>query len=151
MKKRWAAVLLVLLGCALLCAGCGGKEEANDDQAEDNREIEEISESGEANKRKDAPQIKITSGQHMDWYSEDGSVWLLHGEYAEVTVEGEGYENVAAAVNAWSRERADSMLAQGEGAARLEEEESLERADTDYYRYSIFQDIIVARADCRGI
>lgn len=148
MKKGWMIALLAVSALAL--TGCGGKEEANDNPAADASEAEEITGDEEADAKKDAPQIEIASGQNMDWYSEDGSSWLLHAEYEEVSVEGEGYENAAAAVGAWSDEQVERLRAQGEESSRLaEEDEAL--TESDYYQYSIFHELKTARADSRVI
>lgn len=144
MKKGW--MLALLAASALALTGCGEEKK----EATDNPAAEEITGDEKADAKKDAPQIEITSGQNMDWYSEDGSSWLLHAEYEEVSVEGEGYEDAAAAVGAWSDEQIEMLRAQGEESSRLAEEDAA-LTETDYYQYSIFHEIKTARADGRVI
>lgn len=159
-KKSCLAVLLAWIVC--LSGGCGlaldmkGPEMVTE-KTEAAKQEAEVSEEASVSEQADlvsAPQVDISTAQSADWYSEDGSAWLLHGEYTEVSVSGDGYETVAESVRQWMEERKAQFLAQAEEYASWAAEDAVyddPDYSADYYRYYAYHTVMVGRADDRVI
>ncbi|MBR5509144.1 MAG: DUF3298 domain-containing protein [Lachnospiraceae bacterium] len=113
-----AATMFIMTGCSSATSGVGKTEDqsvsapvAGDVSGE---AVEDESEEGlEQGELMAAPELTFTA-ETIDRYSDDGEVWLLHVEYDEVTVFGEGYEALAEGVGAWNEARLDDILADTE-------------------------------------
>jgi len=163
MKYKSKALAILLAGCMIFSAGCGAasdeSEKAPGAEAQESEnapagETQESTESAETQTESpiSAPQVDIFSGQDMDWHSEDGEHWLLHGEYTEITVGGEGYEAVAESIHKWSEERIQELWTYGEElSGYVMEDPSFSAEESDYYRYYFSQDVELVRADSRII
>lgn len=175
MKGRsWRLWLACLAVCAWGLTGCGdsGKEESaqaeqKEEAAEDSvpekdfvPEEETVSEEApeaetaqeEEPAQETAPQMLIT-GNTKDWYDEENGNWLLHLEYADVEVQGEGFEAASESVAGWSRQLTEELLAYGEELAQMagETADMSGRDLSDSYYYSLFEEPEVRRADGRVV
>lgn len=163
-KKKWTALLLI--GCMCLSLGCGASEKTKDmtageqestaaadaEKKDASQEYPGVLEDADGENGASAPQVNITSGQNLEWYSEDGSQWPVHCEYMEVSVSGQGYEKAAESVRRWSEEKVAQLQAQGDEYAQwAAEDEAIAEYFADSYFYSMFNEIQVARADSQVI
>ena len=103
------------------------------------------------------PQVVITENT-KDWYDEENGNWLLHLEYADVEVQGKGFEAAAESIADWFQQNAEELLAYGEKLAQ-EAEEAAEEAviigigwdPSSYSFYHLIDKPEVMRADSRVI
>lgn len=153
--KKGSYIALVTVGCMLLSVGCGKNEHVEQTEAEQKLEVQRVEVSENAIKeaeRDTAPQVIFEPGKTLDWYDDETGKWLLHAEYTDVSVTGEGYEAAAEGVRKWMEEEETSVQKSGEQYAEwAKDDEAVPYADDDYYRYSIFQEMELARADSRVI
>ena len=147
MKKRMKS--LGLLGIALLLCLTGCQKEQETPEAEEIPEIivEEVMESEEVISEVTEPlplSIYIDT-YNKTYYFEDGEDAYLYLRYCDVTVEGDEYGKLKRNVENWSMERSEglrSLYTSFEESANAAAEGSEE-----FYGYSLYQTVTVARAD----
>ena len=155
-KQRFTAILLA--GCMLSVAGCSGGK-TTEEQEVSVPVVENVSgenESGEAPEEElltAAPELTFTA-ETIDRYNEEGDVWLLHVEYDEVMVSGDGYEALAEGVGAWNEARLDDILAEteyyAEEAASFVEVSGRE-IYRDYYAFDYTRTLQPKRVDSKVV
>ncbi len=162
-KQRVTAILLA--GSMLFAVGCsaGKQKEAQTEEPEISVPVvEDMSgedtgnESGEAAGEEmpaAAPELTFTA-ETIDRYSEDGEIWLLHVEYDEAVVSGDGYEALAEGVGAWSEARLDEILEDTERLAADAAdfvEMSVEENYRDYYYFNHMRTLEPTRVDSKVV
>lgn len=152
MKKQRLTTLL-LVGCMVFSVGCSAGKQPEEQEAS-TPTVEGVS--GEVAVEEmptSAPELTSTA-ETIDRYSEDGEIWLLHVEYDEVTVSGDGYEMLAEGVGAWSEARLDGILEDTEilaaGAAEFVEM-SVEENYRDYYYFYHARTLTPTRVDSKVV
>lgn len=93
-----------------------------------------------------APQISFEE-EEKDWYSEDGTQWLIHLSQQDIRVEGEGFETATEAIEDWQEERDLTEYAEGFLEAAEMQMEFEEQDYTDHYLYSMMRSFETGRAD----
>lgn len=148
--KKLVFLAAFMAGCICLTEGCGSTGKTEDPLVEEALANETVSAVPEAAEEVfKVPQI-ITGSKSLERYNEDGSQWLLHGEYDTVALSGTGYEALAERIDQWMEEKETSFQSLAdEYAGWAEEDEAYE--DTDYYRYSFFQEIEAVRIDTQAV
>lgn len=149
MKKEIKQLTAVAVAAMLVLGGCNGKEEAAVLEEEPEIEVEETIQEEEIPEEEKTP---VPLGIHVDkndktYYFPEGEDAYLYLEYSDVTVEGDGYENLKRNIENWSLERSEelrSLCSSFEESAAAEAE-----AAENFYGYSLMQDVSVARCDER--
>ncbi len=164
MKKRML-VLGVTVFMAVSLVGCGNDTAANTDQEQSENETAENQTSGSQTQMDasqtatGAPLIQIEN-QQKDYYSDDGSQWLVHAEAQQLQVEIPGNDAVAQKINDWSADKAEEVFGSGEKmsaeAADYIKESAQYATDyqndyTDSYCFSRFLNNSVMRVDAQVI
>ncbi len=169
MKRRCIYLVAMLAGTVLAMAGCA-KEAAPQDAAGAAQEgafedaagaaQEGIVEDADGETRTEeavveaAPQVEITK-LTKDWYNDDGSIWLVHGEYDTVSVYGNATEALTEGVKDWASQDEEAFLSYGDelsGYAAQDaavESSYLSSLGSGEYAYSVFETLEVARSDSR--
>lgn len=155
MKKR-SYLLLLAAGCMILSAGCGKTEHTEQAEAEQRVEAQNVQSPEQTvqgtNMEESVPQVIFEPGKTLDWYDDETGRWLLHAEYTGVSVTGEGYEALEEGVRKWMEEEEADIRESGETYAEwAKDDEAGLYEEDDYYRYSIFQELELARADSRVV
>ena len=169
MKKR-----MLLLGMAIwmaaALAGCGNDTTASTDQntAADQEQSENATDKTQTDGSQTdanieqaatgAPLIQMEN-QQKDWYSDDGSKWLMHAETQQLQVEIPGNDAAAQKINDWSEADASTFWENAEKTSEYAENDlesmstvsGMEDLGTYSYYYSSFQSYNVMRADSQVI
>lgn len=156
--QRWLAVLLA--GCMMLTVGCGNAsgedgqapaQETEEPALDAGETAQEPEESTENVEEMGAPQVRIQSN-NVEKYSEDGSIWLFHGEYDTLGISGDGYEALGKAAEQWSGENEEKILKNAEDSAAAAEKEGKETGEyRDYYSNSSYESLTLTRSDERAV
>ncbi len=149
MKKKYGLVTALILCLLFDFAGCSSF--GIRDKTENQGTSPIAAADTEDEKARSAPQV-IFEKEQKDRYSDDKSRWLVHAEYARVSVEGDGYEEISENVEKWSKERIRKIQdAGGTAAAQESESETQAHGEEDSYLYSIYEDLELGRADSRVV
>ncbi len=139
--RKTGYLLLSLILAGTLMTGCQKKAAVG----EENGAAEAGSEA-DGKELSGAPQISFEK-EEKDWYSEDGTQWLIHLSQQDIRVEGEGFETAAEAIEGWQEERELTGYAEGYLEAAEEQMEFEVQDYTDQYLYSVMRSFETARAD----
>lgn len=145
MKKRMERLTVFLCVLLLLTGGCGKDEKmaAVVTTQEENVQTEEEPEVEEAQEEQ-VPLSIETKTNHKTYYLEDGETPYLYLQYCDITVEGNGYEDLKRNLENWSLERSEDLRNQNSSFLELVDDET----DSEtFYGYSLGQTITTARID----
>lgn len=149
MRQRALAVLLA--GSMALVSGCGSSERPEEEPVIVGQEEET-----EVSDEQDVPDSQSVSGgvpqlrfsqKTADDYDENSGQWLLHVEYQTAEVTEGGTEEAAQAVRQWSESRMAEIEGLRKRYAAAAAGDAAFGEPTDYYRYSIIQQLETARVD----
>ncbi|MCD8100620.1 MAG: RsiV family protein [Oscillospiraceae bacterium] len=111
LKAALFALMLIVLALLTACGSAATQSAAETAQqtASPPSESAAATEEPQATEEpaaQEAPQITIAT-EKRDWYSDDAAYWLMHAEYDDVSVTGEGCEALVSAVSEWNSQQKD--------------------------------------------
>ena len=145
MKKRMKK--LIILGLAMMFAltGCMGKTtDTVVDAPEATIEVEEVVVMTEEPVEEVPLQVQTTKREKI-YFSEETGKNYMYLQYCDVTVEGSGREDLKRTVENWSMEAGAGMRTRVDAYKEAAEEEL--KNNEDFYGYSFYQNVTIARAD----
>ncbi|MDO4260926.1 MAG: RsiV family protein [Eubacteriales bacterium] len=154
MKRTIAAAMAAI--CMLTAAGCSRSESMGECTVEETEAQEQTGAAAGETEAQEQTDAEAANGlsltfttEERDWYNEDKTRWLLHGEYTSVRIGGEGYEAAAEKIGAWSEADEENFWKAADESSSDGEQVSLwdEEGGTDYYACSMYQTLESARAD----
>lgn len=153
MKKRMKQLAALGVAAMLVLGGCADEPEKQTVAETPEIEAEEVAEPEEEPVEEEV-EASIPLSIHIDtnnktYYFEDGDDEYLFLQYCTVTVEGDEYENLKRNIENWSLERSEglrSLYTSFEESAAADAQNSEE-----FYGYSLYQTVSVARSDERVV
>jgi len=152
MKKRMRQLAALGVAVMLVLGGCAEKPAEQTAVEKPVIEPEETAEPVEAPAEAEAEKETVPLSIHVDtknktYYFEDGDDAYLFLQYCDVSVEGEGYENLKRNIENWSLERSEGLRSL---YASFEETAAEDVQDNESFDgYSLYQTVSVARSDER--
>lgn len=148
MKRIMKKITALLIAMVLLCSGCARNEEPVV-QEESDIIIEEVTEDEAVEEiiKEVTPLAVHTTTNHKTYFLEDGDVPYFYLQYCDVSVEGDGFEKLKRNVENWSMEKTENLRGVHETFKDRAETEAKDKEN--FYGYTLYQEISMARADER--
>lgn len=143
--RRIKGLPVLLLSIMLLCSGCAGMKEPVI-QEEPEIIIEEVEEEPAEDQVAERIPLRVhTTVNHKTYYLEEGKIPYFYLQYSDVSVEGSDFEKLQRSVESWSVERSENLRSVHETFQERAASES--KDNEDFYGYTLYQEVSVARAD----
>lgn len=147
MKKRMRKLTALFMAMLLLFSGCAKTEEPVIEE-ENDITIEEVveEESVEEIVKEAVPLSVHTTTNHKTYYLEEETPYF-YLQYCDVSVEGDNFEKLAKNVENWSLEQNENL--RGVHETFKERAEAEAKDNENFYGYTLYQEVSMARADER--
>lgn len=151
MKKRIKQAAALGIAMMLVLSGCADK--AQDQTSAETPDIEAEGETSAEKEPVEEPVVETVPlsvniiTNNKTYYFEDGEEAYLYLQYCDVTVEGDEYENLKRNIGKWSLERSEGLRSLYASYEETAAEDAGE--NEEFYGYSLYQTVSVARIDNR--
>lgn len=150
MKKRMKQLAALAVAAMLVLCGCADKSakpavEKPAIEIQQAAEPEEVP--AEETEKEPNPLSIHVDTKNKTYYFESGDDAYLYLQYCNVTVEGDGYENLKRNIENWSLERSEGLRSLYNSFEESASEEA--KSNGEFDGYSLYENVSVARSDER--